>query len=131
MYLDANFIIFAYLLSGKQAAHARNILNEIIGGKHAITSSLALDEVMWVILKKKLGHEIRHIIEDVYKTKNVEVKEVSATIPLRALDIMEKHNLKPRDAFHVAVMEHFGIKEIVSDDEDFDKVPNIQRIKIE
>ncbi len=130
MYLDANFIVFAYLLADKQATHARNILREIVGGKRAITSSLALDEVMWVILKKKLGHEMRHIIEEVYKTKNVEVKEVPSATPLRALDIMEKHNLKPRDAFHVAIMEHFGAKEIVSDDADFDRVPGIQRIKI-
>ena len=62
--------------------------------------------------------------------ENLEVKEVPALIPLRALDFMEKHRLKPRDAFHVALMEHFGEREIVSDDTDFDRVPGIKRIKI-
>ncbi|MBI4334644.1 MAG: type II toxin-antitoxin system VapC family toxin [Chloroflexi bacterium] len=51
------------------------------------------------------------------------VKEVAASVPLQALDFVENNHLKPRDAFHVAIMRHFGISEIVSDDRDFDKVP--------
>ena len=58
------------------------------------------------------------------------MREVSSLTPLTALEFMEKYKLKPRDAFHVAIMENFGIKEIVSDDSDFDKVREIKRIKL-
>ncbi|MBI5254150.1 MAG: type II toxin-antitoxin system VapC family toxin [Euryarchaeota archaeon] len=43
---------------------------------------------------------------------------------------IEKYNLRPRDAFHVAIMKSFGVTEIVSDDSDFEKVEWIKRIKI-
>jgi len=130
MYLDANFFIFANLFDEK-GTKAREILGRIIQGKRAITSSLSLDEVMWVLIKNNLRHEVRKIIEEIYATPNIEVKEVAATVPLRALDFMEKHNLKPRDAFHAAVMEYCNVKEIVSDDADFDKIKSIKRIGLQ
>ena len=108
MYLDANFFVFVNLADDAQGERARIILSEITKNKKAITSSLAIDEMMWAFLKKQAHEEIRQAVEDVYATKNLEVKEVPALIPLRALDFMEKHRLKPRDAFHVSLMEHFG-----------------------
>ena len=130
MYLDANFFVIATIAEDEKGVRARAIANEIIKGKLAITSSLTIDEVMWVLLKKQFKHDIRPIVEEIYGMKNLEVKEVPAGIPLRALDFMEKHDLKPRDAFPLAIMEHFGVKEIVSDDADFDDIPGIKRIKI-
>lgn len=130
MYLDANFFIFANFASDRRGQKARAILKNVTNGKLAITSSLALDEVMWVLIKNRQDSELRAIIEEIYSIKNLEVKEVPAIIPLRALEFIEVYKLKPRDAFHIAIMEHFGVKEIVSDDSDFDKVKEIKRIKI-
>ena len=130
IYIDANFFVFANLIVDDKGDRARNILKQIINGKKAITSSLALDEVMWVLVKNNKLTELRKIIEEIYSIKNLEVKEVSATTPLIALTFIEKYNLKPRDAFHLAIMENFNVKEILSDDSDFDKVRNIKRIKI-
>ena len=45
-------------------------------------------------------------------------------------EIIEKYNLKPRDAIHVASALTNNIKEIVSDDPDFDKVKEIKRKKL-
>ena len=129
IYLDANFFVFINLFDTK-GQKAREILEQVTKGTSAMTSALTLDEVMWVLMKKNLKHEMRKIIEDIYATPNLEVKEVSPLIPLRALDLMESHSLKPRDAFHLAVMEYFNIKEIVTDDNDFDNIPGIKRIKL-
>lgn len=130
MYLDANFFIFANFAADKKGQKARTIVKSIVNGKAAITSSLALDEVMWVLIKNKQEDELRAIIEEIYTIKNLKVTEVPALIPLRALGFMERYKLKPRDAFHVAIMEHFGVEHIVSDDTDFDRVKEIKRIKI-
>lgn len=130
MYLDANFFIFANFSKEKQALKAREILKEIEDGRKAVTSVLALDEVMWTLIKMKLKGEIRAIIEEIYSIKNLEIKETPKLTPLRALDFMESYNLRPRDAFHLAVMEEFNIKEIVTDDNDFDEVSWINRIKL-
>jgi len=56
MYLDANFFVIAYSVDGKKGEHARQIVRQIIAGQQAITSSLALDEVMLVFVKNKLQH---------------------------------------------------------------------------
>lgn len=130
MYLDANFFVFSITVGEKQGKAAREIALEIVNGKKAVTSSLALDEVMWVLIKNNMKELVRDTIEEIYAIENIEVKEVPSLIPLRALDFMEKHNLKPRDAFHLAIMEHLGIKEIVTDDKNFDKIPGIKRIKL-
>lgn len=130
MYLDANFFIIANFSQDEKGKNARHIFQEIVKGKKAITSSLALDEVMWVIIKNKKVGELRGVIEGIYKTKNLEVKEVSPLIPLQALSIMENCGLRPRDAFHVSIMDQFHTNEIVSDDADFDKIQGIKRIKL-
>lgn len=99
-------------------------------GLKAVTCALTLDEIMWVIIKNKKGEVLRETIEDIYAMPNLVIKEVSASIPLDALSLMEQFELKPRDAFHAAVMKSNGITEIASDDPDFDRVKGIKRIKL-
>ena len=129
MYLDANFFIIANFDAGPKGKKARTILGQILSGKEAVTSALAMDEVMWVLHKQR-KEELRDVIEEIYSLPNVSVKAVSPDIPLSALNFMEENRLKPRDAFHAAVMKELGIKEIVSDDPDFDKVKEIKRISL-
>jgi len=49
---------------------------------------------------------------------------------LRALEFIEIEGLKPRDAFHAAIMEDLGVNEIVTDDTDFDKLESTKRIRL-
>ena len=131
LYLDANFFIFALIDNTKKGEKAREIQKNIISGRfEAITSALALDEVMWVLIKNNKRHLIRKAIEDIYNMPNVGVREVPSLIPLEALDFIERFRLKPRDAFHAAIMKQFQLSVIASDDADFDKVSGIKRIKL-
>ena len=130
IYLDANFFIFAAFDAGKKGDHARMILAEIIHGRKAVTSALAIDEVMWVFKRNKFAGNLRSTVEEIYTIRNLEVKEVSALIPIRALDFIERFALKPRDAFHASIMSELGITDIVSDDSDFDKISGLKRIVV-
>lgn len=129
MYIDANIFVFANLIDEK-GKNARDILDQVVHGKKAITSALALDEVMWVLVKNKIGSGMRNILETIYATPNLDIKEVGPLIPLQALDLIEKYKLKPRDAMHLAMMQQHNIDDIASDDADFDKVPWVKRIGI-
>lgn len=71
---------------------------------------------------------MRVVIEGIYSTPNLEVVGVPSLTPLTALEFYRKIRLKPRDAFHIAIMKESKVKEIVSDDEDFDQVDWIMRI---
>lgn len=130
-YIDASFFIMFYFDITEKGINARKFAQKIISGEEtAVTSSLTLDEVMWVIVKNKKKEVLRKVIENIYTIQNLRLQEVGSDIPLAALELIEKENLKPRDAFHVAVMKKLGVGEIVSDDEDFDRVKGIKRVKL-
>jgi predicted nucleic acid-binding protein len=129
MYLDANVFIFAANDSGKKGDAARALLLNIISESNATTSVLTLDEVMWALRKNGRAQDIRTIIESIYAMTAIEIVGVSPSIPMRAMDFMEQNHLRPRDAFHAAIMHEHHIKVMASDDADFDKVPGIKRVK--
>ena len=130
MYLDANFFVLCNFDTGSRGETARKIQQEIIEKGRAFTSSLALDEVMWVLIKNGKKSLVRETIEDIFATQNLSVLDVTGSSALDALDQFENYDLKPRDAFHVAIMKSNKISEIVSDDKDFDRVKGIKRIRL-
>ena len=65
-----------------------------------------------------------------FATQNITVEDVHASIAFDALDYIERYDLKPRDAFHAAMMKAAGVSEIISDDHDFDRVKGIKRIRL-
>ncbi len=129
-YLDANFFILYNFDQTSKGERARKVQADIIAGEEAITSSLALDEVMWVLIKNRKAEFLRETIEDIYALPSLDVREVGGSIPLDALDFIEKYRLRPRDAFHVAVMKDLGLSKIISDDSDFDRVEWIRRVEL-
>ncbi len=129
IYLDANFFIFANFDPGPKGEEARKLQRAIVNGKQAVTSVLALDEVMWVLIRNKKQGQMRAVIEEIYAMPNLVVKEVPALTALTTLDMMERYGLKPRDAFHAAIMKAFGLREIATDDPDFDKIEWARRTK--
>ncbi len=132
IYLDANFFVFCNIDEAEKGENARRLVQKIIDGtQDAATSALALDEVMWVILKTGMKKDLRRIIEGIYSIPNLKIIEVSPDIPLISLDLIEKYGLKPRDAFHAAIMKSLGIRHIASDDADFDRVEWIKRIRMD
>ena len=123
MYLDTNFFVYARFSQEDVGRRARRMLKKIQDGQHAITSVLTIDELMWVMRKQGLAKQMREVIEDIFSIATLSIVEVSPSIALASLDFVEKYNLKPRDAFHAATMKEFNEKKILSDDKDFDRVP--------
>ncbi|MBS7622331.1 type II toxin-antitoxin system VapC family toxin [Candidatus Bathyarchaeota archaeon] len=131
IYLDANFFVYALLDTTTKGQTASSIQESIVKGKvEAATSALALGELMRVLVKNRRQELVRRAIEDIYATPNLRVSEVGSGIPIIALDFLYEYGLKPRDAFHAAIMRSLGLREIVSDDPDFDKIKWIRRISL-
>ncbi|MBI2144419.1 type II toxin-antitoxin system VapC family toxin [Candidatus Woesearchaeota archaeon] len=85
---------------------------------------------MWATVKNGRKEALRQLIEGIYAIPNLAIREVGSEIPLSALNFIDESGLKPRDAFHAAIMRSLGLTEIVSDDHDFDKVKRIRRIEL-
>ena len=103
---------------------------EIALGKiEAYTSPLTWDEVTWIV-RRILGVDIslnrgRRFLS----FPNLKLLAIKRTTVLKAQEIMEKYELKPRDALHAATALENKITTIVSYDEDFDKLNMIKRVE--
>ncbi|MCK4614874.1 MAG: type II toxin-antitoxin system VapC family toxin, partial [Thermoplasmata archaeon] len=99
----------------------------------AATSSLAMDEIVWVAMKE-MGDRKKALIlcKSILEIPNLKILDVTGGDILKALWFMEKYSkLKPRDAIHLAVCFNAGIFTIISDDSDFNDIEEITRESLE
>jgi predicted nucleic acid-binding protein len=130
LYIDSNVFIFAATDKDKKGKNCRRII-EMINEKKIVcaASYLVIDEVIW-ILKKHVGKKDSIKITKVMLSLPIRWIELDKSIVLKMIDILEKTNLDPRDATHLASMIHLGLSSIISEDTDFDKIDKIERIGI-
>jgi predicted nucleic acid-binding protein len=128
-YVDTNIFVFPFIYgdSGKGKDAAR-ILRKIESDEFsAYTSALTWDEVVWVV-RKTFGKE--DSIESGRKLlqfPNLKFIEVGDSIIAKSQSLIEKYQLKPRDAIHCSSAISKGINLLLSDDPDFDVVKEIRR----
>ena len=110
-------------------AEAQVILERLIAaGERLVTDA----EVLQEILHRYTAIERRDAIGPALKvTLDIvdEVLPIGKADVLRAGEIAQNRALiSARDAVHIAVMEHHGLRSILSFDGDFDRWPGLQRI---
>jgi predicted nucleic acid-binding protein len=130
MYIDANVFLFARFADDEKGAASRKLLQQLTKTKRGVTCALTFDEILWVLRRNKESAQAKPFLEAIYAIEHLDIVGVTRDIPLLALDIADKYGLKPRNAFHVAVMQTLHETIIASDDADFDRVPWIRRVKI-
>jgi uncharacterized protein len=131
IYLDANIFLNAILYDDEKSATAKRFLSDVVLGKiEGFTSCLTWDEVVFTV--RKLIDKEASLVESkrFLNMPNIKLIIVDEILLKKAQDMMEKYNLKPRDAIHIASAIISGCDEIVSDDSDFDKVKELKRMKI-
>ena len=129
IFLDSSYLIYlGYSMSDEIFNYVTNFLRESVErGDRLFVNMIVVDEVLWILTKK-------------YKVPLSEALELMdrlmpliEVIPLDYMDyddmrrIMMNYGLKPSDALHVASMRKAGIKHIVSENKEFDKIPWIKR----
>ena len=132
-YIDANVFLYPVLYeeSDRNAANARRILLKIASGEiDAATSVLSWDEFVWVVRKCIDTETSQKEGRKFLSFPNLHFLRIDEYTLEEAQRITEKYGLKPRDAVHIACALKNNIKEIISNDSDFDKVKEIKRTKI-
>jgi predicted nucleic acid-binding protein len=125
IFVDANFLIYLNLGVKEIEGYYLKLLSE----ESLATNPLVLDEVIYVS-KKKYGVRL----EDTLDFLDNVVLPNSVVLPLtineyrRAREVMLKYSLNPSDALHVAVMLNNSIRRILSEDTDFDRVKEVERV---
>jgi len=130
-YLDTNIFLYPVLYEDEKAKICGEIIKKAVKREIlAVTSVLTWDEFVYALSKfqkseiyKKEGKKFLHL--------PIEFLDANKTVIYKAQTLIEKYNLKPRDAIHAASALHAGAEEIISDDSDFDKIKELKRISPE
>jgi hypothetical protein len=129
IFVDSNIPMYLIGAPHPHKAEAQVILERLIAaGERLVTDA----EVLQEILHRYTAIERRDAIGPALKvTLDIvdEVLPIGKADVLRAGEIAQNRALiSARDAVHIAVMEHHGLRSILSFDGDFDRWPGLQRI---
>ena len=130
-YVDSNVFLYSVLYSPDlepKAKKAKEILQKIENKEiSAATSTLTWDEVVWVA-SKLLGRSGGVAQgQKLLGFPNLEFINVDEGIIAQAQSLMGKYKLSPRDSIHVASTLNRKATIIISDDEDFDQIKEVNR----
>ena len=130
-YIDSNIFIFAYSEDKENGVVCRKILDLIIENKiTAFTSTLTFDEIFNKIMRLK-DKQTALIVSDLFlNLNNLKFIEVDLNIVSSSLFLLKKYNLGLRDAIHLACAFSKDLKNIITNDKDFDKIEEIKRYDI-
>jgi uncharacterized protein len=129
IFVDSN--IPMYLVGGAHPhkTETQVILERLIaGGERLVTDAEVLQEILhrYAAINKReaIGPALQVTLDIVD-----EVIPIEKGVVLRAAEIVQNPALiSARDAIHIAVMEHYSIRSILSFDSDFDRWTGLQRI---
>jgi len=128
IYLDSTVLVYAALDTGPTGRWCQSVLDSVQAGRDAATSVLTLDEVQYKVRKQR-GEEDSIAVAELYLTFP-HLTLISADVPLvrAAVGMTRRHHLFPRDALHAASALSRGIREIYSEDRDFDRLKELKRV---
>lgn len=130
-YLDSCVFLTAVLNTGGAGETARGVLLDVQEGRvDGLTSTLTYDEVYWSVKKHRGRDDALLAAKTLVVFPNLGLVDVTADVIWKAHELLEEYPLDPRDAIHAACAISKGTVEIMSDDQDFDRINVIKRIPI-
>ena len=128
MYVDSNIFFYAKIMDKKYGKACAKIVEEIAEGKIKVSiSPLVILEVANALRKFGFTDEIKEVA-DAILSLDIQILPLDEIIIRMTVEIFERAKISPYDCVHAAIMKRYGIKEILSADKEFDKVPNIKRL---
>jgi predicted nucleic acid-binding protein len=115
-FVDTNVFIYALTAHPRFGENARRILERIEGGEAAVTSTLVLCEVAWVLEAMGRQGDIKSTLEKVLSYRTLEVVEFSGDDLLMGANNMAIHNVDFNDGVNAAIMMRLGVSEAYSND---------------
>lgn len=128
-YLDSNLVIYAILDETETGEWSRDVLERVQNEKmFACTSFLTFDEVYYKVNKVKgTGIAVKNL-EAFLTIPNLRFINVDDSVVWKALELIRKYKILPRDAIHAASAFITGAEIIYSQDSDFDNITGLKRI---
>lgn len=116
-FVDTNIFIYALTAHPIFGKTARKILERIEKGEPAITSTLVMCEVAWVLEAMGKQGDIKPVLEKMMAYKTLEVMSFSGDDLLVGANNMNSENLDFNDGVNLALMMRLGVTEVYSNDQ--------------
>lgn len=136
-FLDANVFIYAYYKPKKQLTEkekqmkeqAKKIITDMSQGREQVVTTVVHVSEMVNILKHGMPLEkLTEVIRGLFMLDNVTVQGVTKEVYFAANELGDDLKLEANDALAIDVMKSNNITEILTFDEDFDRVEGTTRI---
>jgi predicted nucleic acid-binding protein len=115
-FVDANVFIYAAAGHAKFGKVAERILKRIQDGESAMTSTLVLCEVAWVLEAMGRQGEIKSALEKIMSFKSLEVVDLDCDDLLVGAHNMRSEGVDFNDGVNLALMMRLGVSEVYSND---------------
>ena len=128
-FIDTNIFIYALTAHPQFGKTAKNILERIQNGESAITSTLVLCEVAWVLEAMGKQGDINPSLEKIMSYEALDIVSFNEDDLLMGANNMRTENLDFNDGVNLALMMRLGVSEVYSNDQKhFGKVDSLKVI---
>lgn len=115
-FLDTNIFIYAASNHPELGEASRRILRRVEEGEKALTSTLVLCEVAWVLEARGAQGDIRSVLEKMLSYRSMRVVPVEADDLLVGATYMAQYGLDFNDAVNLAIMERCRVMKVYTND---------------
>ena len=116
-FVDTNVFIYTLTAHPRFGKTAKNILARIEEGEAAITSTLVLCEVAWVLEAMGRQGDIKPTLEKIMSYRTLDVVDFSGDDLLMGANNMSAEQIDFNDGVNLALMMRLGISEVYSNDQ--------------
>ena len=116
-FIDTNVFIYALTAHPRFGKVARNILERIEEGESAVTSTLVLCEVAWVLEAMGRQGDVKATIEKLLSYRSLEVVDLGSDDLLMGANYMISEGIDFNDGVNLALMMRLGVSEVYSNDQ--------------
>lgn len=115
-FVDTNILIYTATNHPKFGETAKHILERIEKGEEAVTSTLVLCEVAWVLEAMGKQGDIKPTLEKTLSYKSLEVMGFDQDDLLVGANNMRLYGIDFNDGINIAIMTKIGVYEAYSND---------------
>ena len=133
IFIDAPLLIYLNTLTNSRYRTTyENFYIEILIKYKPYTDVLVLNELIYISKKKyNIPYKVSIKFIEANILPYITILNLSEEEYNYATEMITKHNLKPSDALHIGAMMNNDIKVLVSEDREFDRISEVERIWIE
>jgi len=116
-FVDTNIFIYSATAHPQFGESAKTILKRIEGGEEALTSTLVLCEVSWVLEAMGRQGDIKPALEKIASYRTLQVAEFTVDDLLVGASNVATYGIDFNDGVNISIMSRHLISEVYSNDQ--------------